>query len=60
MNKSKHLDVQFVNEQNAAKLVNNPKFVSLEEHFDDCYEVSHGLKPFYIPIGYTPFNIYDK
>ena len=39
MNKSKHLAVNFVTEDKALKLVNDPRFMALEEFPGDCYEV---------------------
>lgn len=39
MNKSKHLSVDFCAEERASELVNDPRFMSLEE-FDGCYEVN--------------------
>lgn len=39
MNKSRHLSVEFCSElDRASELVNNPRFMSLEE-FEGCYEV---------------------
>jgi hypothetical protein len=38
MNKSKHQSVKFLDEREAAKAVNDPRFLSLEE-FDNSYEV---------------------
>ena len=43
MNKSKHTDVQFCTLDKAIKLINDPRFVSLEECEDDCFEVSFQL-----------------
>ena len=40
MNKSKHVAVDFVNEDKAIKLVNDPRFMSLEEFPGNCYEVN--------------------
>ena len=40
MNKSKHLSVDFCAEERASDLVNDPRFMSLEE-FDGCYEVNN-------------------
>ena len=39
MNKSKHLSVDFCSEERAPDLVNDPRFMSLEE-YDGCYEVN--------------------
>ena len=39
MNKGKHLNVQFLGEEDAVKAINNPRFISLEE-FEDSYEAS--------------------
>ncbi len=39
MNKSKHLSVNFCSEERVPDLVNDPRFMSLEE-FDGCYEVN--------------------
>ena len=39
MNKSKHLNVDFCSEEKTGELVNDPRFMSLEE-FDGCYEVN--------------------
>ena len=39
MNKSKHLSVDFCSEERVPDLVNDPRFMSLEE-FDGCYEVN--------------------
>ncbi|KAL5260053.1 hypothetical protein ACHWQZ_G010240 [Mnemiopsis leidyi] len=39
MNKGKHQNVQFLNETDAIRAINNPRFVSLEE-FEDSYEVT--------------------
>ncbi|KAL5262388.1 hypothetical protein ACHWQZ_G007942 [Mnemiopsis leidyi] len=39
MNKGKHQNVQFLNETDAIRVINNPRFVSLEE-FEDSYEVT--------------------
>ena len=39
MNKKKHTDVEFCTFERATKLVNDPRFVSLEEFEDDCFEV---------------------
>ena len=39
MNKSKHLSVDFCSEEKTGELVNDPRFMSLEE-FDGCYEVN--------------------
>ena len=38
MNKSKHQSVKFLDESEAVKAVNDPRFLALEE-FDDSYEV---------------------
>ena len=38
MNKNKHQDVKFVSESDALKLVNDPRFMALEE-YGECYEV---------------------
>ena len=40
MNKSKHLDTQFCNDDEAQNLVNNPRFMSLEEFDNGTYEVN--------------------
>ena len=39
MNKSKHLSVEFCKSDGVSKLVNDPRFMSLDEFEDDCYEV---------------------
>ena len=39
MNKKKHTDVHFCTREKASKLINDPRFVSLDEFNDDCYEV---------------------
>ena len=39
MNKSKHLSVEFCSEAKATNLVNNPRFMSIEEFDGDCFEV---------------------
>ena len=39
MNKSKHLAVDFVTEEKALELVNDPRFMAIEEFPGDCYEV---------------------
>ena len=40
MNKSKHLDVGFCSEEKTGERVNDPRFMSLEEFDDGCYEVN--------------------
>ncbi len=40
MNKAKHVAVDFVTEDKALKMVNDPRFMSLEEFPGDCFEVS--------------------
>ena len=40
MNKTKHCKVTIVNEEEAVKLINEPRFSSLDELDDDCFEVS--------------------
>ena len=44
MNKNKHLSVKFCNENRACKLVNDPRFVSLEEFENETYEVQSKKK----------------
>lgn len=39
MDRSKHMDVKFLNERETVKAINNPRFVALEE-FDDFFEVT--------------------
>ena len=39
MNKSKHLSVEFCRSDGVSKLVNDPRFLSLDEFEDDCFEV---------------------
>ena len=39
MNKSKHLSVDFCSEERVLEMVNDPRFMSLEE-YDGCYEVN--------------------
>ena len=39
MNKSKHMDTQFCNDEEAQQLVNNPRFMCLEELENGSYEV---------------------
>lgn len=39
MNKARHLSVNFCAEKKACELVNNPRFMTLEEFDGDCYEV---------------------
>ncbi len=41
MNKSRHLAVDFVTEDKALKLVNDPRFMTLEEFSGSCYEVRY-------------------
>ena len=40
MNKSKHLSVDFCSAEEAPTLVNDPRFMSLEEFDDGCCEVN--------------------
>lgn len=40
MNKSKHLDVQFCGDDEVQNLVNNPRFMSVEEFDNRSYEVN--------------------
>ena len=40
MNKSKHLNVEICSEERTGVLVNDPRFMSLEEFDDGCYEVN--------------------
>ena len=39
MNKKKHLSVDFCSDEKAAQLVNDPRFMSLDEFEGGCYEV---------------------
>lgn len=39
MNKSKHLSVKFCTHDEASKLINDPRFMSIDEFEDDCFEV---------------------
>lgn len=39
MNKSKHLDVKFCTHHEASKLLNDPRFMSIDEFEDDYFEV---------------------
>ncbi len=40
MNKGKHLNVRFLDREDAAKAINNPRFISLEEFEEDSFEVN--------------------
>lgn len=44
MNKWKHLDVKFTDMQTAAVLVNNPRFQTLQEFENGCFEVTSRKK----------------
>ena len=39
MNREKHTSVQIVDEEEAVRLVNNPRFSTLDELDTNCYEV---------------------
>ena len=39
MNKSKHVKVNIVDQEAAADLINSPRFSTLDELSDNCYEV---------------------
>lgn len=41
MNRERHTSVQIVNEEEAIRLVNNPRFSTLNELDSNCYEVIH-------------------
>ncbi|KAL5265864.1 hypothetical protein ACHWQZ_G002033 [Mnemiopsis leidyi] len=40
MNKARHADVKIVNEESASDLINHPRFTSLDELSDTCFEVT--------------------
>ena len=44
MNKDKHLSIEFCDEDRACQLVNDPRFMSLEEFEDETYEVQSKKK----------------
>ena len=44
MNKNKHSSIQFCNEKRACELVNNSRFISLEEFENETYEVQSKKK----------------
>ena len=52
MNKAKHYDVGFCDFDAATKLVNDPRFVSIDEFEDDCFEVTVFLLLFYFILFY--------
>ena len=39
MNKAKHMKVDIVDEKTASDLINSPRFSTLDELGEDCYEV---------------------
>ncbi len=57
MNKSKHVAVDFVDEDKALKLVNDPRFMSLEEFPGNCYEVNIVKDPHHTL--YYPRTVYN-
>lgn len=59
MNKAKHTDVQFCKFEKASKLVNDPRFVSIEEFSDESFEVIiYCVNNFNFNIVDNPMNIY--
>ena len=44
MNKSKHTCVNFCSSDQAAQLINDPRFISLDEFDGDCFEVNYKFK----------------
>ena len=43
MNKARHADVKIVDEEAASDLINHPRFTSLDELSDTCFEVGTRL-----------------